>query len=103
MKYLYFPKKKAAGNGLCLYPLSSLEAKFPGCPRARAVEMGRGGLMIADNETIKGENGQIVRGGDLSAEQREGICPDEHCYLFILPHCYSVDWLGRSSQVKSVS
>ena len=36
------------------------------------MEMGRGGLMIADNETIKGENGQIVRGGDLSAREEGG-------------------------------
>ena len=40
------------------------------CPQAKALEMGRGGLMIPDNETIKGENEQIVRGGDLSAPGR---------------------------------
>ena len=28
--------------------------------------------MIPDNETIKGENEQIVRGGDLSAPEVEG-------------------------------
>ena len=42
------------------------------CPQAKALEMGRGGLMIPDNETIKGENEQIVRGGDLSAPEVEG-------------------------------
>ena len=48
---------------------SRLKGKSADCPQARAVEMGRGGLMVGDNETIKGENGQIVRGGGLSASE----------------------------------
>ena len=48
---------------------SRLKGKSADCPQARAVEMGRGGLMVGDNETIKGENGQIVWGGGLSASE----------------------------------
>ena len=79
---------------------SRLKGKSADCPQARAVEMGRGGLMVGDNETIKGENGQIVRGGGLSASEggSGGICPDEHCYLFILP--LLPELIGKGGQVR---
>lgn len=74
---------------------SRLKGKSADCPQARAVEMGRGGLMVGDNETIKGENGQIVREGNYPLG---GICPDEHCYLFILP--LLPELIGKGGQVR---
>ena len=59
--------------------------------------------MIADNETIKGENGQIVRGGDLSYPGGGRGFVRMSAVIFSSFLLNTVDWLGRSSQVKSVS
>ena len=68
--------------------------------------MGRGGLMVGDNETIKGENGQIVRGGGLSASEggsggrEEGVRGFVRMSIVIFSSFLSYQsWLARA--VKS--